>query len=74
MGEVNLPPDIARMFSDLQTRLAELERRTARAPTYTVATQPAATSVSVGSMIFVSDAADGQRFKGSDGTNWKTLG
>lgn len=74
MGEVNLPPEIGQIIGDLGRRLSELERRIARVPTCTLATRPAASSVTVGSMVFVSDAVDGQRFQGSDGTNWKTLG
>lgn len=74
MGEVNLPPEIGGIIGDLQRRLAELERRIARVPTCTVATRPSASAVTVGSMVFVSDATDGQRFQGSDGSTWKTLG
>jgi hypothetical protein len=40
---------------------------------YTVATRPAAT-VAPGAIIYVSDAAAGAKFQGSDGTNWVNLG
>lgn len=44
------------------------------APTYTVATRPAATSVPPGTIIFVSDAAIGSSFQGSTGAAWRSLG
>jgi hypothetical protein len=40
---------------------------------YTTATLPAA-SQHTGKIIFVSDAASGAKFQGSDGTSWVNLG
>ena len=42
-------------------------------PFYTVATIPLATEHK-GAVIFVSDAASGANFQGSDGTDWVNLG
>jgi hypothetical protein len=44
-----------------------------RLGTYTVATRPAAATWP-GAIIYVSDAAAGARFQGSDGTAWVNLG
>jgi hypothetical protein len=44
-----------------------------RLGTYTVATRPAAATWP-GAIIYVSDAAAGARFQGSDGTAWISLG
>ncbi len=41
--------------------------------TYTTATRPAAASYA-GAIIYVSDAASGNKFQGSDGTSWVSLG
>jgi len=42
-------------------------------PFYTLATIPLATQHE-GAIIYVSDAASGANFQGSDGTNWVDLG
>lgn len=73
MGEAVIPPSLEALLSDLSARLARLERKPP-VDIFTIATRPAATAVRTGTIIFVSDAADGSRFQGSDGTNWKTLG
>jgi hypothetical protein len=45
-----------------------------RLPTYTTATRPAATTANAGMPIYVSDAAAGSKFQGSNGTAWVSLG
>lgn len=52
----------------------EPKRLGARATSYTVATQPAATAVAPGTIVFVSDAAAGSKFQGSTGAAWVSLG
>lgn len=74
MGEVITPPEFVAFIRDLQSQIAELRTRTGRFPPYTLATRPAATAVTPGSPIFVSDAAPGARFQASDGTSWVSLG
>ena len=43
-------------------------------PNYLTARKPAATSVSPGTVIFVSDGGAGAVFQGSNGTAWVNLG
>jgi hypothetical protein len=45
-----------------------------RLPTYTTATRPPATTANAGMPIYVSDAAAGSKFQGSNGTAWVSLG
>lgn len=42
--------------------------------TFTETTKPAATDVPVATIIYISDGADGDRMRYSDGTVWRTLG
>jgi hypothetical protein len=74
MSDHRTQPTFGSIIAQLASRVATLELQSAGLPVYTLATRPAATAVQVGTAIFVSDAVDGQRFQGSDGTNWKTLG
>lgn len=74
MGEVLSPPELVAFIRDLQGQIAELRTRSGRFSPYTLATRPAATAVTPGSPIFVSDAAPGARFQASDGVTWVTLG
>lgn len=74
MSDRRTQPKLDSIIKQLAARVATLELQSAGFPVYTVATRPAASSVTTGTTIFVSDAVDGQRFQGSDGTNWKTLG
>lgn len=67
-------PTVGSIIAQLAARVATLEVRSTSLPTYTLATRPAAGDVNAPTVIYVSDAVDGQRFQGSDGTNWKTLG
>jgi hypothetical protein len=56
--------------SDADWRARDLiAGRYIKLPVYTLATLPTAASLS-GAVVFVSDAATGQQFKYSDGTNW----
>ena len=73
MSDFRARADLAAIVSTLRARVATLERGSIGCPVYTIATLPAAADVRPG-LVFVSDAPDGQRFQGSDGTNWKTLG
>jgi hypothetical protein len=74
MSDHRTQPTFASIISELASRVRTLEIQSAGLPVWTLATRPAASSVQAGTAIFVSDAVDGQRFQGSDGTNWKTLG
>jgi hypothetical protein len=74
MSDHRTQPTFASIIRELSLRVATLELQSAGLPVYTLATRPAASAVQAGTAIFVSDAVDGQRFQGSDGTNWKTLG
>lgn len=73
MSGYSLPPDIIDAFRALNDRIAALEARSYGLPTYTTAGRPAASSMPRG-LIFVSDAAAGSQFQGSDGTSWVALG
>ena len=73
MSEYQLPPSIIDAFRALNDRIATLEARSYGPPAYTTAGRPAASSMPRG-LIFVSDAAAGSKFQGSDGTNWVALG
>lgn len=42
--------------------------------THTVATLPAASSVTPGGIVYVSDGGAGARWRGSDGSAWHNLG
>jgi hypothetical protein len=74
MSDHRTQPTFASIISELAARVATLELQSAGLPVYVLATQPAASAVQAGTVIFVSDAAPGAQFLGSDGTNWKTLG
>jgi hypothetical protein len=74
MSDHRTQATLSSIISELSSRIATLELQSSGLPVYTLATRPAASSVQAGTAIFVSDAVDGQRFQGSDGTNWKTLG
>jgi hypothetical protein len=74
MSDHRTQATLGSIIAELAARVATLELQSAGLPVWTLATRPAATDVQAGTAIFVSDAVDGQRFQGSDGTNWKTLG
>lgn len=74
MSESRTRPTLSSIINQIAARVATLETQRIALPTYTLASRPAATDVKAGTAIFVSDAVDGQRFQGSDGTSWKTLG
>lgn len=42
--------------------------------TFTTESLPDPDTVPAGTIVFVSDAIDGEQFQGSNGTTWKTLG
>lgn len=77
--------DITRIVHDILARISfrvnrmlgvdGKERMTGplRLRSYTTATRPTA-SDHTGGMIFVSDAAGGSKFQGSDGSSWVSLG
>ena len=72
MSDYQLPPSVVDVFRDLTERVARLEN-SRRAPRYLTASRPAA-STNPGLVIFVSDAAAGSKFQGSDGSSWVSLG
>lgn len=74
MSDFRSRADLGAIINLLRGRVATLERESTAFPNYTLATRPSAANVRAGTAIFVSDDVDGQRFQGSDGTNWKTLG
>lgn len=64
-------------LDQIMQRIARLERSLAAlqagATTYTVATRPDPTKFPA-MIIFVSDAASGSKYQGSDGSSWVSLG
>jgi hypothetical protein len=74
MSDHRTQATLSSIIAELAARVRTVELQSAGLPVYTLATRPTASSVQAGTAIFVSDAVDGQRFQGSDGTNWKTLG
>lgn len=66
-------PDLVEVIRALSDRIAAVEARSYSLPSYTTAGRPAASSVPR-SLIFVSDAAAGSKFQGSDGAAWVALG
>jgi hypothetical protein len=74
MSDHRTQATLSSIIAELAARVSNARASERGLPVYTLATRPAATDVQAGTAIFVSDAVDGQRFQGSDGTNWKTLG
>lgn len=75
MGQYVDPPDLLRTIGELKKRVQSLEiSQTVR--TYTLSTRPPAVNLTGGVIIYVSDAASGQRFQGWDQTAnaWVPLG
>lgn len=64
--------EIIRLF-ELVNRELHVKTEPFELPEFTVATLPDATKWD-GSIIYVSDGAAGQKFRGSDGTTWVNLG
>jgi len=80
MGQLIRHDDTARFIDSIEQRVQALERITAgalsgsmRVPIYTMGTLPSAAD-HMGGLVFVSDAAPGARFQGSDGIDWVELG
>jgi len=73
VSDALVQPTLESIIAGLASRIAALERQRP-VPSFTTTTRPAASNVVAGTIIFVSDATDGQRFQGSDGASWKILG
>jgi hypothetical protein len=67
--EVDLENFLREMLDRLGVRPSSL-----RLPTYTMATLPPATTANAGMPVYVSDAAAGSKYQGSDGSAWVSLG
>jgi hypothetical protein len=73
MGAYLSPPDIAAVIQRLDARILALENMRGAVPQYTTATMPQA-GAAPQTIIYVSDAAAGAKFQGSNGTAWVSLG
>lgn len=73
MSKTLISQNILGVIKNIEKRIESLERRSPL-PTYTTSTLPSATTVTPGTVVFVSDGGAGAEFQGSNGTSWVNLG
>jgi hypothetical protein len=73
LGRLQNEVDLENFLRETLDRLG-VRPSSLRLPTYTTATRPAATTANAGMPIYVSDAAAGSKYQGSDGSAWVSLG
>lgn len=73
LGNLQNEDDLQNFIRVVLDRLG-IRQTNYRLPTYTTTTRPAASAKNAGMAIYVSDAAAGSKFQGSDGSSWVSLG